>query len=191
MSLKVTKTSKGSGATGDPNEIDPEDKLAVIKEHFKIAKEHKPNYTAMRMEMKTYDVEIPDSIDREDISKAQGLYAIIQSHATRVATIESIAVNNHTLWARVVNLLEGYILDRECQLLVLPEVQELSNSASQKAYVHNKLVTFHDKLRKVKDLQLEAESFYKEVLIKKKDLEKVMTNLNRQVKARQSEQIHY
>ena len=190
MGLKVTKQAE-AGISGSVDAMDKDDKLKALHVQFRLAKSVMPDYDLFRKELNTYSVDLPEHVDIPDLSKVNKLYSIIQSFFTRVGTIEAVAINNLSLFERVYNLMEGYLQDVEAVALVSVDRSEYPNITLQKAYVHSTLIKQHENLRKLENYVTEATSFMKEVQIKKKELDKVMVNLTRQVKALKSENSNF
>jgi len=190
MSLKVTKKAE-SGLSGSLDAMNKDDKLKTLKIQFKLAKSAMPNYDEYRKELEDYTVELPQTFDMPDLSKMHKLYSIIQSFFSRVGTIESLAINNLSLFQSVFNLMRGYIQDVEATTLVNIDRELYPNAALQSAYVRSEMIKHYSNLRKVENHVVMATSFMKEVQIKKKELDKAMVNLTRQVKVMKSENSNY
>lgn len=169
--------------TGEPENLTKEDKLATLKELFKMAKERKPDYAAIKKELDEYNVALPNVLTMDDLSGMNKLYSITQSFLSRVAAIESLVIDNAGRWERLLNLMKGYIEDEECVFIMEKEIQELANVRLQNAAVRNKMTKEYSTLRVIEESEQEAENFRKQVAVKKKDLVLVLTNLSRQVKA--------
>lgn len=186
MGLVIKKTTKDSemGAVG---KITSKDKLKAAKIQYKVAKRQLPDYAKLRKELGEFEIELPSEVDKPDLSSINALYAIAQSFYTRTSSIESTAVYNHSLWDRAYNLLYAFIKDKESKLLISEEAQQYSNKDSQQAFIRTKLSAAYDKLETIKDYKIEAEAFCKEVEIKKKDIDRSMINLTRQVKTYKTE----
>lgn len=181
MSLKVTKEEKASGATGSVASMSKVDKLETIMTLYKTVKNTTPNYEALEDELNTYDVELPEEVDIPDISKINKLYAIAQSFLTRSSTIERISINNQTSWQRLVKFMEGYIQDREAELLISDELKTLKTKM-QDAELRNRLSKDYERLGVLNDKLLQANGFVRVVQNKVSDLKSVLTNLNRQAR---------
>jgi len=186
MSRTVKVEEKSSGATGSSDSINKKDKFEAIIKMYKMIKGATPNYEDLEKEFNSFDVELPETIDIPDISKINQLYAIAQAYLTRTATIERLAINNHTLWNRIHLLMKAYIIDRESELLISDEFKGLKNKM-QEANLRTKLVKDYARLNSLYDSCLQAESFVKIVLSKTRDLKMVVTNLNRQAKTLERE----
>ena len=186
MSRKVKMEEKASGATGSVDSINKDDKLNAVIKLYEIAKEATPDYKDLEKEFNSFDVELPETVDIPDISKINQLYAIAQSFLTRTATIERLAINNHTLWNRVYLFMKAYIVDRESELLISDDYKDLKNKM-QEAKLRNKLSKEDKQLTVLYDKFVQAESFAKIVKNKMSDLKMVVTNLNRQAKTLERE----
>jgi hypothetical protein len=183
MAIKIRKRAKTSGVTGDPEELNVDDKLAVLKQNTAHARKLLPKYIDLQEELDSYTVDLPEEVDIPDISKINKLYAIAQSFISRVTTMEAVAISNHTRWLRLCNLMKGYLADKESEALIDDEIKDLGNARLQQAAVRTRLLKVHSSFERLQDYETEAESFKRLVEIKKKDLTLVLTNLNRQVKA--------
>lgn len=189
-SLKIKKQAEG-GLSGSPDAMNKEDKLKTLKVQFKLAKNAKPDYIEYRKELEEYAVELPQTFDMPDLSKMHKLYSIIQSFFSRVGTIESLAINNLSLFQSVFNLMSGYIQDIEATTLVNIDRELYPNAALQSAFVRSEMIKHYENLRKLENHVVMAKSFMQEVQIKKKELDKAMVNLTRQVKVMKSENSPY
>lgn len=183
MPLIIKKREKASGATGEPDNMNRNDKLSVLKTNFVYATKYIPDYDELNKEISEYNVELPSNYDVPNISEINKLYAITQSYISRVTTIEAIAISNLTRWSRLKNIMESYIIDCECELLTKEDVKALSNVKLQQAEVHRLLKKQHTTLDQIKDKEAESDSFRRVIELKKKDLTLILTNLNRQVHA--------
>ena len=110
------------------------------------------------------------------------MYALTQSYSSRVTAIEVLAIDNHSRWKRLVDLLEAYIEDRRSELLVSEEFEEYTVPKAD-AMARTMMKKEFKTLRRLKAKAAEAESFYKMIATKKKDLTSVLTTLGKQVKA--------
>jgi hypothetical protein len=162
------------------------DKLDLLKQEYKLATAARPDYEAAKAELRSYFVELPHNPDLKDISKINKLYATAQSFSSRITTLEVLALDNHMRWNRLVNLMEGYIEDKEYRLLSGDNMSELTNMKAE-ATVKHSLAKERSTLRKFKDRRDEAASFVKMVETKKKDQTSVLTTLAKQVRALQLE----
>lgn len=186
MSRKVKMEEKSIGATGSVDSISKNDKLEAIAKMYKMVKEATPDYEALEEEFNSFEVELPETIDIPDISKINQLYAIAQSFLTRTATLERLAINNHTLWNRLHLFMKAYIVDRESELLISDDFKDLKNKM-QEANLRARLSKEYDRLNVLYDKCVQAESFAKIVKNKMSDLKMVVTNLNRQAKTLERE----
>lgn len=183
MGLVLKKKEKVAGATGDPEKMTEKDNFEVIKVQYKYAKEVIPVYDLLYKEMENQSVALPEEVDFTDISSINMKYASAQAYLSRVTEIEISAINNNTRWKRVYNRLKTFIKNKESKLLITEEVGKLSNTSMQQAFVRNKLSSLYDKLEDVQAFLEEADAFERSVTSKKKDLQSILMNLSRQVKA--------
>jgi len=190
MSSKMVVKKKPMDATlsDDPEDMNEKDKVSLIKEEYKIAKSACPNYRSEKDEIQGYLVELPHSPDFKDLSSINKLYAIAQSWSSRVTAIEVNAIDNHSRWKRLVNLMDGYIEDKEYRLLGREDIAEMTNMKATAA-VKNAVGKERRTLRKFQDKLDESQSFMLMIETKKKDLTSVLTTLGKQVKALSLEQV--
>jgi len=182
MSKKVKKQHMAATISGDIDELNEKDKLSFLKKEYALATETIPDYAFAKQEMQKYIVELPQNPDYADLSEINKLYALTQSYSSRVTAIEVIAIDNHARWKRLVDLLEAYIDDRRSELLISDEFEEYTVQKAE-AKAHTMLKREFKTLRRLKDKMEEANSFYKMIATKKKDLTSVLTTLGKQVKA--------
>lgn len=182
MSKIVKKKPMEARLSTEPEDLDEKDKLALLKEEYKVAVQTTPDYEKAKSEIRQYLVELPTDPDLKDLSKINKLYAMTQSFSSRVTSIEVSAIDNHSRWERLVNLLEGYIEDKQYELLNKEEFSEMTNMKADAA-VKNALYKERKTLRKFKDKENEAASFVRMIVTKKKDLASVLITLSKQVKA--------
>lgn len=169
--------------TGEPDKLSQNDKLDTLKSLFVQAKKVSPNYSLLKTELGEYNIELPGTLSVSELSSANKLYAICQAYISRVTAIEISAIDNHNRWERLVNTLESYIEEAECNILLQEEVQNLPNAKSQQAFVRRALSKEYAALEKLRGCMSEAGSFKKQVELKKKDLVGILMNMSRQIKA--------
>lgn len=165
-----------------------EDRVDTIKQKYKLAKDLLPNYEELKKELSRYNVDLPTEFTMHDLSKVNKLYSIAQEYCSRVATVEHIAIDNHSRWERTHKLMNGYLIDCESKLFVTKEVMDLPNTKIQQSFVRNKLNKLYNTIEKIFDYMQEAEAFKRIIEVKKKDLVSVLNNLTRQVKVLKTEQ---
>lgn len=183
MGVMIKKQEKMPTVLGSVGNVSRSDRLDIIKERYKHAKSVTPNYGELYTELEGYAVSMPETVDFPDISLINKLYAIAQSYLSRITEIEISAINNNTRWKRILNRIKSFISDEESKLLITEEVKNLPNSATQKAFVRNKLSKLYEKFDTIQEYLEEADSFERSVVVKKKDLQSFLMNLTRQVKA--------
>jgi len=174
--------------TGTLDELTTKGKKNVLSEEYNMAMNIVPDYDRLKKEIEGYLVALPESIDIQDLSKINELYAHAQSYFSRVTAIEIIALDNLARWQRLYNLMESIIEDKESELLISEEVRELSNQKQQAAMVRTKLKKEYKALRQIEAQKGDADSFRRITDVKKKDLNLVLTTLGKQVKALSVEQ---
>jgi len=182
MPKVIKKTPMQAMLSADPEDLSEKDKLSLMREEYKIAINTIPDYLKEKKEIGAYFVELPTKPDIKDLSKINKLYAITQSFLSRITTIEVVAIENQSRWERLVNLLEGYIEDKQYSLLNKEEYTEMTNMKADAA-VKFALAKERRTLRKFKDKEAEAASFIRMIVTKKKDLASVLITLSKQVKA--------
>jgi hypothetical protein len=182
MSKKVKKKPMAATVSGDIDELNEKDKLSFMKKEYKLARDTIPNYEVAKNEMNKYIVDLPQNPDYQDLSEINKLYALAQSYSSRVTAIEMIAIDNQARWKRLVELLEAYIEDKRSELLVSEEFEEYTVQKAE-AKAHTLLKKEFKTLRRLKNKAEEANSFYRMIATKKKDLTSVLTTLGKQVKA--------
>jgi hypothetical protein len=182
---------------GSIEDLNEEDKIAVMKEKYRVASEAEPDFEKLEAEWGGFNItlnEAPDVVDFSDINRN---IALCQTYSSRVSTIERMAVGNCSNWEKLCNDMKIYVAEleseweiKESELLLSEDIKELKNASMQKAAIVNKLPKEHKNLRKAKmtlsRLQAklaEAEAFLKIVRIKSKDLAAASMNINRQMKA--------
>jgi hypothetical protein len=158
------------------------DCLSLMNETYSLNMSLTPDYATIMTELNQYDVGLPEAITMSDLSGINKLYSIAQAYMSRVTALEMLAIDNCNRWERLVNLMDGYVKDRECELLVSEEVQALPNTRTQSAKVRTLLKKELSTLMAIKNLYNEAEGLMRKCTAKKKDLTLVLTNLSRQVK---------
>jgi len=168
--------------TGDIDDLNEKDKLSFMKKEYKLAQNTIIDYAAAKLEIQKYIVDLPKNPDYQDLSEINKLYALTQSYSSRVTALEVIAIDNHSRWKRLVKLLEAHIEDRRSELLVSEEFEEYTVQKAE-AKAHTILKKAFVTLRRLKDKTEEADSFYRMIETKKKDLTSVLTTLGKQVKA--------
>jgi hypothetical protein len=182
MSKKVKKKPMAATVSGDIDDLNEKDKLAFLRKEHELAKATTPKYEVAKDEINKYIVDLPKNPDYADLSEINKLYAIAQSYSSRVTALEVIAIDNHSRWKRLVELLEAYIEDRRSELLVSEEFEEYTVTKAD-AKARTMLKKEFKTLRRLKSKMSEAESFYRIIATKKKDLTSVLTTLGKQVKA--------
>lgn len=182
MSKLIKKNHMAATVTGDIDDLNEKDKLAFLKKEYKLAQDTIINYDMAKVEMQEYIIELPKNPDYVDLSEVNKLYALTQSYSSRVTAIEMLAIDNFARWKRLVDLLEAYIEDKRSELLVSEEFEKFTVQKAD-AKAHTLLKKEHKTLRILKNKMAEAESFYRMVTTKKKDLTSVLTTLGKQVKA--------
>jgi hypothetical protein len=182
MAKKIKKDHMAATVSGDIDELNEKDKLAFLKKEYKVARDTAIDYNKAKKEIQRYLVDLPKNPDYADLSEINKLYAETQSYSSRVTAIEVLAIDNHARWKRLVDLLEAYIEDRRSEFLVSDEFEEYTVQKAD-AKARTLLKKEYKTLRRLKDKMAEAESFYRMVATKKKDLTSVLTTLGKQVKA--------
>lgn len=185
--MKIKRSKDASLINTDVDALTTEDKFDFLKEEYKVASNSAPAYVELKDEIQKYVVKPPFDPDFTNLSEINKLYALAQSYASRVTTIEMLAIDNESRWKRIVNAMDEYIEDKKSFLLVSPELSELTIPKAN-AHIRVKLRKQHKRLQKLKKKFIEAESFTKIAVARKKDLAQVMTTLGRQVKALALEQ---
>lgn len=176
----VIKKTKGT-SLGQPEMLEPEDKLEVIKTFMVKAKESVPNYEALENELAGYIIELPQEVSLIDLSNMNKLYAISQAFFTRVSTIHNMALGNHTLWQMVHEYMVEYLKDKESELLITEEISQLKSKEIREATIRNRLQELYNKVRKVKLTLQKSEAFVRMVDNKKKELVVGISNLTKQI----------
>jgi hypothetical protein len=179
MVLMVKKVKVNT--LGMAENLDPEDKVDVIKTYLTKARESVPDYDALERELAGYIIELPQEVSLIDLSNMNKLYAIAQAFFTRVSTISNMALGNHALWQMVHEYMTEYLKDRESQLMVTDEIAELRSKELREATIRNRLQELYNKVRKVKLTLAKSELFLKRVDNKKKELLTGMQNLTKQI----------
>lgn len=169
--------------TGEPDKLSQNDKISVLKDLFIQAKKVSPNYELLKAELSEYNIELPGTLTIADSSSMNKLYSVTQAFLSRVNSIEMSAIDTCNRWENLVNVLESYIEESECNILLQEDVQKLPNAKSQQAFVRRALSKEHMALVKLRGFLLEADSFRKQAELKKKDLISILMNLTRQIKA--------
>ena len=182
MSKKIKKQHMAATVSGDVDDLNEKDKISFLKKEYKLAQDTLPNYAVAKEEMRKYIVDLPQNPDYADLSEINKLYALAQSYSSRVTAIEMIAIDNHARWKRLVKLLEARIEDKRSEMLVSAEFEEYTVQKSE-AKAHTLLKKEFKTLRRLTDKAEEAESFYRMIATKKKDLTSILTTLGKQVKA--------
>jgi hypothetical protein len=165
--------------------ISSNDKLEILKFAVKDAREFIEkyvNYNSLRIELSTYNVDLPQVIDSVDIGKMNILYAIAQAYHSRISTIEMLSISNCSNWKKVVNYMQSYLKDIESELLISEDVRNLPNSKIQEAFVRTKTIGIQTKLDEFIAQLEDSLSFKSLVTVKKKDISSILDNINRQVK---------
>lgn len=179
MAITVKKVKVNT--LGQPENLDTEDKLDVIKTYLAKAKDSVPDYETLEQELLGYIIELPQEVSMIDLSNMNKLYAIAQAFYTRTSTISNMALGNHSLWQMVYEYMLEYLKDKESQLMVTEEIAELRSKELREATIRNKLQELYNKVRKVKLTLTKSESFLKLVENKKKELLTGMQNLTKQI----------
>jgi len=185
MGITVTKVSHAG--LGNTAMIKPDDKLDLIKSQYRTLKKINVPYDQRKLEMQEYHIDLPNDFDMPQVSNINKLYAETQAYLTRMSAIESEAISNSTNWRRLLLLMKEYLADKESEIYVTQEIVELPNAKIRESAVRNKLRRIYETMNHFQDKYLEAEAFYKVVEIKKKDLQSIITNLNRQIRALETE----
>lgn len=185
-SLKVI-AKPASGPSNNPDHMEEKDKLDLVRNEYRVARQAAPDYEKHKAEMGTYRVELPTNVDYKDLSEINKLYAITQSFSSRLTAIEVEALDNHSRWKRLVNTMEGYIEDKHYRLLTQDAFSELTNMKAEAA-VKTAMAREYNTLRTFKDKEAEAHSFVLMITTKKKDLTSILTTLGKQVRALALEQ---
>jgi len=185
--MKVHKDKDASLINPDADGLNTSDKLGLLKEEYRLASSRSPAYDDLKEEMKEYIVKPPFDPDFANLSEINKLYALAQSYASRVTSIEMLAIDNESRWERIVNTMDEYIEDKRSALLISDELEELTIPKAN-AKIRVKLRKQYKQLQKLKKHFTEAKSFTKMVVSRKKDLAQIMMTLNRQVKAMALEQ---
>jgi len=179
MTILIKKVK--ANTLGQPEMLDPEDKIDVIKTYWAKAKESLPNYEVLEQELATYVIELPQEVSMLDLSNMNKLYAISQAFFTRVSTINNMALGNHALWQMVYDYMVDYLKDKESQLMVTEEVSQLKSKELREATIRNKLQELYNKVRKVKGTLTRSDTFLKMSENKKKELITGIGNLTKQI----------
>lgn len=182
MAIIVKKDPMKAAASLDVDDLSKEDKMDLLKHEYNLAVTNAVDYEARKKEMREYLVFLPEGVKHGDLSKVNKLYAIAQSFMSRTTAIEMDALDNQARWAKLVDLLEGYIEDRRSELLMGTDMEDLTNMKAD-AKVKNIMAKKYKLLRKIKLRRAEADGFVKMVQAKKKDLLSVLTTIGKQVKA--------
>ena len=183
VKLETSPENRLGFLTGEPDKLSQVDKLDVLKSLFVQAKKVSPNYVLLKEELATYNIELPTTLTIADSSAMNKLYSVTQAFLSRVNSIEISAIDNCSRWEILVNVLEAYIEESECNILLGEDVQKLPNAKSQQAFVRRALSREYATLTKLRGFLLEADSFRKQAELKKKDLISILMNLTRQIKA--------
>ena len=159
------------------------DQVKTIQAEYKMAKQRIISYAKLKAELDDYTLSLPEDPDVTDFSESKNKYHLAQSYFSRASNIESNALANEDRWRSVRSHLEEYILERESRLLTDEELLEkYPNAKAQQAAVRSKLKKSFRMLSVVKNEEAKAKSFSRMVEIKKKDLDKFITNLSRQMR---------
>jgi hypothetical protein len=177
--------------SNDVLEIGNKERINIFKQELFLAKHVALDYADYIKEMQDYTVEIPRNPDIKSSSDITETYAKAQSYYSRATAIGMLATDNASRWKRIQTALEEYIENKEAKLWTRDEISELRNLRIQQAEVRKRLLREYRKLSEVKLAAEEAQSFYRIVESKKKDLQLVMTTLGKQVKALALEQEYY
>jgi hypothetical protein len=182
MTKLIKKDHMAATLTGDVDDLNEKDKLSFLKKEYIVARKTCIAYDKAKKEVQEYMIELPVNPDFVNLSEINALYALTQSYSSRVTAIEMLAIDNHARWKRLVNLLEAYIEDKQSGLLVS---EAFENYTVQKAAAKARtlLKKEYKTLRELKNKMEEAESFYRMIATKKKDLTSILTTLGKQVKA--------
>lgn len=183
MSKVVLQESKK--AWYNVEDLNIRDKWEIIKISIQSAKSFMGkyiSYEAIREELSTYDVALPELIDSSDISQMTVLYAKAQAYHSRISTIEMLAIENASNWKKVNNYMDSYLQDLESKLWISEEVKELSNQKIQAAFVRSKLENLRNKYDEYVNELEQAITFKTLIAVKKKDIVSILENLTRQVK---------
>lgn len=179
MAIVIKKTR--ANTLGQPENLDLDDKMEVIKVYLAQAKDSVPDYVNLERELAGYVIELPQEISMLDLSKMNKLYAIAQSFFTRVSTIANMALGNHSLWQMVYDYMVDYLKDKESQLMITEEISQLKSKELREATIRNRLQDLYNKVRKVKIVLTKSETFLKRVENKKKELLTGIGNLTKQI----------
>lgn len=177
ITLKVTRAN----TLGQPENLELDDKMEVIKTYLTQAKDSLPDYAGLEQELVGYVIELPQEISMLDLSKMNKLYAISQAFFTRVSTIANMALGNHSLWQMVYDYMVDYLKDRESQLMITEEISQLKSKELREATIRNRLQDLYNKVRKIKIVLTKSETFLKRVENKKKELLTGIGNLTKQI----------
>jgi hypothetical protein len=159
------------------------DQVKTIQAEYEMAKSMVLDYEKLKAELDDYTLQLPEDPDVTDFSEAKNKYHLAQSYFSRASNIEANALANEDRWRSVRSHVEEYIMDRESRLLTDDKLLEkYPNSNAQKAAVRAKLKKSFRMLSVVKNEESRAKAFSKMVEIKKKDLDKFITNLSRQMR---------
>jgi hypothetical protein len=181
----VTTIRKQSGVSDlltPENTLSKNDLVDLMRQTYRMNMDTQPDYDSLKHEIAKYEADLPEKITMQDISVINKIYSMVQACLSRVTAIEMLALDNCGRWERLKNLMDGYIEDLECELLLDDKVQNLSNSRMQQAFVKNALKKEISTQRQVENLYNESEAFVRLIGAKKKNLASVLTNLSRQVK---------
>ena len=179
MAITVKKVKVNT--LGQPENLDPDDKLEVIKTYLAQARDSVPDYVGLEKELESYVIELPQEVSMLDLSKMNKLYAIAQSFYTRVSTISNMALGNHSLWQMVYDYMTDYLKDKESQLMITEEISQLKSKELREATIRNNLQELYNKVRKIKIVLTKSETFLKRVENKKKELITGIGNLTKQI----------
>ena len=159
------------------------DKIATIKKEYIQAKKLCIKYGNLKKELRTYTLELPQDPDITDFSGVKKTYYVATSAFSRISNIEANGIANQDRWRGVRFHLEEYIAERSSDLLINGGVlDEYPNAKSQEAAVRDKLKDPYKMLAVVKNKEQTAIAFTKIVNAKKRDIDKFITNLSRQMK---------
>lgn len=178
----IRKQSGVSDLLTPENTLSKNDLVDLMRQTYRMNINTQPDYDSLKNEIAKYEADLPEKITMQDISVINKIYSMVQACLSRVTAIEMLALDNCGRWERLKNLMDGYIEDLECELLLDDKVQNLSNSRMQQAFVKNALKKEISTQRQVENLYNESEAFVRLIGAKKKNLASVLTNLSRQVK---------
>ena len=182
MSTKVKKDYMHTIISGDIDSLSTKDRRSMLKDEYTLAIRILPDYAAATAEMLKYTIDLPQNPDYSDLSEINKLYALAQSYSSRITALEMIAIDNQARWKRLTALLTAYIEDKQSELLASSEFEEYTVQKAQ-AKAHTLLKKEFKTLRVLQDKFAEADSFYRMITAKKKDLVSILTTLGKQVKA--------